>query len=218
VDGDFDPTERRVVGVLVEKALSTPDYYPMTVNAIVSACNQKNNRDPVTTYAEFQVEGALRALFEKKWVGYVEGSGRVRKWKHMLDERLGLSPTELAVLAELLLRGAQQPGELRTRAGRMANIPTPESLMEIIDGLGRRLPPLVVKLPRLPGARADRYGQTLAPDDGNAAPTTPPSPPSSAAGAPSPAAAASLAERVERLEREVAELRSHVDAFKGRGA
>jgi uncharacterized protein YceH (UPF0502 family) len=206
VDGEFDPTERRIVGVLVEKALSTPDYYPLTLNALVAACNQRSNRDPVSTYTEFEVEGALRSLFDKKWVTYVEGSGRARKWRHRLDERLALSPPELAVLAELLLRGAQQPGELRTRCGRMANIPTHEALMEIIEGLGKRLPPLVVKLPRQGGARADRYGQTLAPDNPDA-----PAAPGIGAPAQGPA---SLAERVDRLEREVADLKSQMDAMK----
>jgi uncharacterized protein YceH (UPF0502 family) len=221
VDGDFDPTERRVVGVLIEKALSTPDYYPMTVNALVAACNQKNNRDPVTSYVEFEIEGALRALFDKKWVAYVEGGGRVRKWKHRLDERLGVSPTELAVLAELLLRGAQQPGELRARSARMANIPTQEALMEILDGLGKRLPPLVVKLPRVPGERADRYGQTLAPD-GPAATAAPAPSPAPRPATPEPeapsSAAGSLAERIERLERDVAEIRSQIETLKGPGA
>ena len=213
MDGDFEPTERRIVGVLIEKALSTPDYYPMTLKAIVSACNQRNNRDPVTNYAEFEIDGALRALFEKKWVTYVEGDGRVRKWRHRLDERLGVSTPELAVLAELLLRGAQQPGELRAHSGRMANIPTQEALMGILDELAKRLPPLVVKLPRPPGERADRYGQTLAPDRQDAAPAPPPQPTAPPPLAPLPAVG-SLIERIVRLEREVANLRSQVDSLK----
>ena len=212
MDGEFDPTERRIVGVLIEKALSTPDYYPMTLNAIVAAANQRNNRDPVMHYTEFEIDGALRSLFEKKWVTYVEGGGRVRKWRHRLDERLGVSTPELAVLAELLLRGAQQPGELRTRSGRMANIPTQEDLTGILDELGKHLPPLVVRLPRQSGERADRYGQTLAPDSQDAAP--PPSPTAAPERlAPSPAVG-SVIERIERLEREVADMRSQLDALK----
>jgi uncharacterized protein YceH (UPF0502 family) len=212
VSGDFDPTERRIVGVLIEKALATPDYYPMTLNALVTACNQKNNRDPVTSYAEFEVDGALRSLVDKKWVTYVEGGGRVRKWKHRVDERLGVSTPELAVLAELLLRGAQQPGELRSRSGRMANIPTQEALMELLDQLSKRLPPLVVKLPRQPGERAERFGQTLAPDGTDAAPASPPR--AAEPGIPAPApAAGSLPERIERLERQLAALRSELDAL-----
>jgi uncharacterized protein len=216
---DFDSTERRIVGVLIEKALTTPDYYPMTLNALVSACNQKNNRDPVTYYADFEVEGALRSLFEKKWVTYAEGGGRTRKWKHRLDERLSLSTRELAVVAELLLRGAQQPGELRARAARMAELPTQEALMEVIDELGRRLPPLVVKLPRQSGERAERFGQTLAADGPEAAAAPPPqteSPqPAPPAAAPEPGSA-SLAERVERLEKELAELRKEIEALRPR--
>jgi uncharacterized protein len=214
---DFDPTERRIVGVLIEKALTTPDYYPMTLNALVAACNQKNNRDPVTYYAEFEVEGALRSLFEKKWVTYAEGGGRTRKWKHRLDERLSLSTRELAVVAELLLRGAQQPGELRARAARMAELPTQEALMEVIDELGKRLPPLVVKLPRQSGERAERFDQTLATDSVETAPEPAPraESPQSATPAPEPAHG-SLAERVERLEKELAELRKEIEALRPR--
>jgi uncharacterized protein YceH (UPF0502 family) len=221
MDGELDPTERRIVGVLIEKALSTPAYYPMTLNALVAACNQKNNRDPVTGYAEFEVEGALRSLFEKKWVTYAEGSGRTRKWRHRVDEQLGLSAQELAVLAELLLRGPQQPGELRTRCERMAPIPTPEALLEILDAMAKRSPPLVVRLGRQSGERADRYGQTLAPD--GAAPAPVPAaqaapaaaePARGAGHAPAPAPASGLAERVGRLESQVAELRREIEALK----
>jgi uncharacterized protein YceH (UPF0502 family) len=194
----------------------------MTLNALVSACNQRNNRDPVTNYVEFEVDGALRSLFEKKWITYVEGSGRVRKWKHRVDERLGLTPPELAVLAELLLRGPQHPGELRTRSERMANIPTPEAVLEILDGFGKRMPPLVVKLPRRSGERAERYGQTLAPDGEQSARTAPPAleapdrqqPPSQ----PTSPSETPLAARIERLERELAVLRAEVESLKGRAA
>ncbi len=215
MDGDFDPTERRIVGVLIEKALSTPDYYPMTTNALVAGCNQKNNRDPVTDYQEFQVDGALRALFEKKWVTYVEGHGRVRKWRHRLDERIGLNPQELAVIAELLLRGPQQPGELRTRAARMAAIPSHESLMQIIDELGKRLPPLIVNLGRQSGERADRYAQTLAPDVPGTTPTAHVPTPAAPAAATVPGVA-SVLERLDRLETEVKELRAALDELRSR--
>jgi uncharacterized protein YceH (UPF0502 family) len=229
VDGEFDPTERRIVGVLIEKALSTPAYYPMTVNALVAACNQKNNRDPVTSFAEFEVDGALRSLFDKKWVTYVEGGGRARKWRHRLDEQLGASTTELAVLAELLLRGPQQPGELRSRCERMANIPTQEALTEILDALAKRMPPLVVNVGRRSGERADRYAQTLAPEGAfpgqgaqaappAAAPATPSAAPAAEpAPAPRPAAEpGSLADRVERLEAEIHAIRERLAALEGR--
>jgi uncharacterized protein YceH (UPF0502 family) len=227
MDGELDPTERRIVGVLIEKALSTPAYYPMTLNALVAACNQKNNRDPVTGYAEFEVEGALRSLFEKKWITYAEGGGRVRKWRHRVDEQLGLSAQELAVLAELLLRGPQQPGELRTRCERMAPIPTPEALTGILDALGKRTPPLVVRLGRQSGERADRYGQTLASDDAAAraaAPGAPAAAPAAPAATPVPAVAPpsapspDLTERVERLESQLAELRREIESLRGRAA
>ena len=113
------PRERRVVGVMVEKAKTTPEYYPMTVSAIVSACNQKSNRDPITTYDPDDVEETLQGLRKKGTVILIEGSGRVAKWKHTLYDWLKVSKVELAVLAELLLRGPQTEGELRARASRM---------------------------------------------------------------------------------------------------
>jgi uncharacterized protein YceH (UPF0502 family) len=191
VVAELDPTERRIVGALIEKALSTPQYYPMTLNALVAACNQKNNRDPVTSYTDFEVEGALRSLFEKKWVTYVDGGGRVRKWRHRADEHLGASPPEIAVLAELLLRGPQQPNELQRRCERMVNIPTPEALMQALEDLARRTPPVVVNLGRRSGERADRWGQMLAPDPGAPVAAEPASPVGAtpATGSPPPAAA-----------------------------
>ena len=112
------PRERRVVGVMVEKAKTTPEYYPMTVAAIVAACNQKSNRDPITNYDQDDVEETLHGLRKKGAVILIEGSGRVAKWKHTLYDWLKVSKVELAVLAELLLRGPQTEGELRRgRAG-----------------------------------------------------------------------------------------------------
>ena len=107
------------MGVLVEKAKTTPEYYPMTVAAIVAACNQKSNRDPVTNYDQDDVEETLQGLRKKGAVILIEGSGRVAKWKHTLYDWLKVTKVELAVLAELLLRGPQTEGELRARASRM---------------------------------------------------------------------------------------------------
>ena len=132
------PRERRVVGVMVEKAKTTPEYYPMTVAAIVAACNQKSNRDPVTNYDQDDVEETLQGLRKKGAVILIEGSGRVAKWKHTLYEWLKVSKVELAVLAELLLRGPQTEGELRARASRMEPLADLPALQAILEALTPR--------------------------------------------------------------------------------
>jgi len=132
------PRERRVVGVMVEKAKTTPEYYPMTVAAIVAACNQKSNRDPVTNYDQDDVEETLHSLRKKGAVILLEGSGRVARWKHTLYEWLKVSKVELAVLAELLLRGPQTEGELRARASRMEPLADLPALQVILEALAPR--------------------------------------------------------------------------------
>jgi uncharacterized protein YceH (UPF0502 family) len=132
------PRERRVVGVLVEKAKTTPEYYPMTIAGIVTACNQKSNRDPVTNFDEDDVEDALQSLRKKGAAILVEGGGRVPRWKHMLYDWLKVSKVELAVMAELLLRGPQTEGELRGRASRMEPLPELASLQAILEALAPR--------------------------------------------------------------------------------
>jgi uncharacterized protein len=132
------PRERRVVGVMVEKAKTTPEYYPMTVAAIVAACNQKSNRDPITNYDQDDVEETLHGLRKKGVVILIEGSGRVPKWKHTLYDWLKVSKVELAVLAELLLRGPQTEGELRARASRMEPLADLPALQAILDALTPR--------------------------------------------------------------------------------
>jgi uncharacterized protein YceH (UPF0502 family) len=125
--------ERRVLGVLVEKAKTTPEYYPLTVAAIVSACNQKSNRDPLTNYDSDDVEETLHGLRKKGAVILIEGSGRVARWKHTLYDWLKVGKVELAVIAELLLRGPQTEGDLRARASRMepfADLPTLQTVLE----------------------------------------------------------------------------------------
>jgi uncharacterized protein YceH (UPF0502 family) len=132
------PRERRVLGVLVEKAKTTPEYYPMTVAAIVAACNQKSNRDPVTNYDSDDVEETLHGLRKKGAVILIEGSGRVAKWKHTLYDWLKVTKVELAVLAELLLRGPQTEGDLRARASRMEPLEDLPALQTILDALAPR--------------------------------------------------------------------------------
>ena len=127
------PRERRVLGVLVEKAKTTPEYYPLSVAAIVTGCNQKSNRDPVTNYDQDDVEDTLHSLRKKGAVILIEGGGRVARWKHTLYDWMKVNKVELAVMAELLLRGPQTEGELRARASRMeplADLPALQAILE----------------------------------------------------------------------------------------
>ncbi len=130
--------ERRVLGVLVEKAKTTPEYYPLTIAAIVTGCNQKSNRDPITNYDADDVEAILQGLRKKGAVVLVEGGGRVVRWKHTLYDWLKVSKTELAVIAELLLRGAQTEGDLRSRASRMEPFPDLPALQANLEALATR--------------------------------------------------------------------------------
>jgi uncharacterized protein YceH (UPF0502 family) len=129
------PRERRVLGVLVEKAKTTPEYYPLTVAGIVSGCNQKSNRDPVTNYDADDAEEILQGLRKKGATVLVEGSGRVVRWKHTLYDWLKVTKVELAVLAELMLRGPQTEGDLRARASRMEPLADLASLQSILEAL-----------------------------------------------------------------------------------
>lgn len=131
----LSPRQRRVVGVLVEKAKTTRDAYPMTVNAIVAGCNQKNNRDPLTNYSAEDVEEVLAELRQLGAVVEVQQSSRVPRYRHCLYEWLGVDKVELAVMAELLLRGEQTVGELRGRAARMEPIPDLNALRPVLDSL-----------------------------------------------------------------------------------
>jgi uncharacterized protein len=131
----LSPRERRVLGVMVEKAKTTPEYYPMTLAALVTGCNQKSNRDPVTNYDSDDVEDTLHSLRKKGAAILVEGSGRVARWKHTLYQWLGVSKVELAIVAELMLRGPQTEGELRAHASRMepiADLPALQTLLEAL--------------------------------------------------------------------------------------
>ena len=129
------PRERRVVGVLAEKGKTTPEYYPLTVAALVAGCNQKSNRDPITSYDSDEVEDTLQSLRKKGAAILVEAGGRVARWKHTLYEWLKVSKAELAVLIELRLRGPQTEGELRARRARMEPLPDLAALEAILEAL-----------------------------------------------------------------------------------
>ncbi|KXJ98643.1 MAG: hypothetical protein UZ17_ACD001002713 [Acidobacteria bacterium OLB17] len=158
----FSEIEARVVGALVEKQLTTPEYYPLTLNALVSACNQKNNREPVMTLDAEAVSKAIDDLRDRNLVYVFYGStSRVPKYKHMLPSYFSLEPDETALLAVLLLRGAQTLGELRERTGRMYTFDDLGQVQEALDRLCRRPEPLVAKLERLPGRKEARFAHLL---------------------------------------------------------
>lgn len=157
------PTEVRVLGSLIEKQITTPEYYPLTLNALTLACNQKNNRHPVTAFTESEVEQALDSLREKNLAYVFHGStSRVPKFKHVVPEVLQLNPAELAVMCVLMLSGAQTVGEIRTRGSRLHNFTGLEEVEETLHALStRESEPLVTKLPRLPGQKEARFAHLL---------------------------------------------------------
>lgn len=150
--------ETRVLGSLIEKDITTPDYYPLSLNALVNACNQKNNRDPVMTLDESAVREALSTLQEKRLAGPAGGAdSRVTKYEHRLQEVFNFDRRETAVLCVLLLRGPQTPGELRSRTDRMYHFEALEDVVSTLDRLAHREPPLAAILPRQPGTKESRY-------------------------------------------------------------
>jgi len=158
----LNPTEARVLGALVEKDITTPDYYPLSLNALVNACNQKNNRDPVMSLDENTVRDALGGLQEQGLAGPASGAdGRVTKYEHRLQDVLNFSRGETAVLCVLLLRGPQTPGELRGRTERMHHFEDLEAVQSSLQRLMQREPPLAAMLPRQPGTKESRYAHLL---------------------------------------------------------
>ena len=216
----LDPTEARVAGALIEKALATPDSYPLTLNALVGACNQKSSRDPVMDLGERDVREAAERLMRRGLAGTTSGSGhRVAKFRHTMDRALGLSRNELATLSVLLLRGPQTPGEIRTRTARTADMGSVADAEEALWMLGDRDEPLAVVLPRDPGQSADRYAHTLSGDApaGSEEPVQPTrEAPSDAAGSAPVGGAPTLADRVAALEAEVRRLRDEMEAVRDR--
>ena len=158
----LNPHEARVLGCLIEKRLSTPNNYPLTLNSLVNACNQTSNRDPVTDYDQHLVNDALVNTRNQGLSMRLSKSGsRTAKFDESLAERLGLDDAKAAVLAELMLRGPQTPGEIRQRSTRMVDFPDLEVLEEILEGMTTGNDPILVKLPRQPGKREARYAHTL---------------------------------------------------------
>ena len=199
--------EARIVGSLVEKQLTTPEYYPLTLNALVNACNQKSNRDPVVAYDETTVTYALEVLRDRNLVYVFYGStSRVPKYKHMLPSVYELEPDGVAVICELMLRGPQTSGELRGRCERFHGFSSLALVQETLDGLMRRDEPLVVRLPVQPGRKEARFAHLLSGEIDVEA--------FAAAHAVSHARGGVGAERMEQLEAEVACLRGEVETIK----
>ena len=206
---ELSALEARVVGCLLEKQIATPDQYPLSLNALVNACNQKSNRDPVMNLQEREVQPVVDALIRKQVVLEKSGFGsRVPKYHQLFCNTqfgsLKFSPTQTAIVCELLLRGPQTPGELRTHAGRLATVNGLDEVENALEDLATRPEgPFVVKLPREPGRRESRYAQLFTGPIDIAALEA-----AQAASAPIAAASTpSLAARVESLEADVAELR-----------
>jgi uncharacterized protein len=200
-------TEARILGSLVEKQLTTPEYYPLTLNALVNACNQKSNREPVVSYDEKTVNDALENLRDRNLVYVFYGStSRVPKYKHMLPSVYELEPSEVAVMCVMMLRGPQTLGELRGRTDRLYEFAGLGEVQETLDGLIRRDEPLVVKLERQPGQKEARFAHLLC---GEIDVET-----IAAAHVPRMAHGQADAERIEKLEEEVSSLRSEVDAIR----
>lgn len=200
----LNDVEVRVLGCLIEKELATPEYYPLTLNSLTTACNQKSNRDPVMALEESEVVRALDGLKMKHVAIQAADSGRVPRYRHILAERLRFSPAELAILTELLLRGPQTLGELRTRAERMHPFTDLTAVEQVLGELAERTPPRVMRLPRQPGRKESRFAHLLAGE-----------PDLSAEERPAPPEGARLQvmaenERLAALESEVAALRAEV--------
>jgi uncharacterized protein YceH (UPF0502 family) len=212
---DLLETEVRVLGALLEKQRTTPDAYPLSLNALRAATNQSTNRDPVVDYDEATIRDALHRLSRRRYTRLASGPGsRAAKYRHLVDEALGLGPPELSVLAVLMLRGAQTPGELRARTERLYAFADADALHRVLDTLIER--DLVARLERRPGQKEERYMHLLSDEVVQAPPQAEApvaaAPPVAAEIAPAPPPADD--ERLARLEREVAELRAEVQALR----
>jgi uncharacterized protein len=197
----LNDSEARVLGCLIEKEITTPDYYPLSLNALVNACNQKSNRDPEMHLNEEDVRNAINSLRKKGLAGPADTmDSRVTKYGHTLSEVFNFDRRETAILCELLLRGPQTPGELRSRAGRMHPFDDLSEVQSSLQRLMNREPAVVKVLPRLPGTKEARYVHLLSGDV-----EVPEIPSTTIPAAPSRASAD--ADRIARLENEVAALR-----------
>lgn len=219
---ELDRLQVRIIGVLIEKQLTVPDSYPLTVNALVAGCNQKSNRDPQMEIEAYEVEGALRDLMDKGWVREldIEG-GRTLRYGHAAADQLGVEKADLAILSELMCRGPQAAGALKPRASRMVPFPSPAAVESRLHELGARPIPYVTRLPKRPREHAPRWAHLL----GRDAPDATAAPDASEADAPEPTAAppppasppSGSAARIEALEAALAALEARVARLEGEG-
>jgi uncharacterized protein YceH (UPF0502 family) len=192
---DLSPAELRVLGSLLEKQRTTPDTYPLTLNGLRAACNQATNRDPVVQYDDETIRNALHQLGKRRWTRLASGHGsRAAKYRHLLEEELRVGREEQALLAALMLRGPQTPGELLQRTERLYHFGTGEELHATLDRLIER--DLVVRLSRRPGQREERYAHLLGGEAPDEEPEAAPAPVSD--------------DRLDRIERDLADLRAQV--------
>lgn len=222
----LSPEEARVLGCLLEKEAATPEYYPLTLNALRNACNQSSSRNPVVSYDDGDVSRALASLREKTLIRIVYSqSNRAAKYRHVLDEVLGLDQQERAVMCLLLLRGPQTVGELRTRSDRLAPFDSLEAVEEVLTRLANREEPLVARLDRAPGQKEARNRQLLAQAGPEAAPASAGrserddvavdgSEWSSPSRRPPVDAAADLRDELEGLRAEISQLRSELEELR----
>ena len=196
---ELDSLEQRIIGSLIEKQLTVPDAYPLTVNALVAACNQKSNRDPHMSVEDYDVEGALRSLMDKGWVTRQEPfGGRAMRYAHETTQQLGVEVEDLAILSELLCRGPQAAGALKTRASRMRHFASPQDVEDRLRALAERPVPYVELLPKQPRERQARWRHLLG-----------------AAGAPAVEGDPEDEDRLAELEAEIADLRARVERLEG---
>ncbi len=205
MDNPLDIVAVRVLGSLIEKEITTPDNYPLTLNALVAACNQTSNRDPVLALDEASVSKSLDELSRRALVRAVHrNDSRARRYRHLMAESMNLHPAETAVLCVLMLRGAQTAGEIRTRTGRLFEFVDLTHVDVTLQALMTLPTPLVVQLPRRPGQKEVRYAHLLAGE------------PDAEATEPGPAVQAAQADRVEALEHEVGALRAELAELRAR--
>ena len=203
----LNEVEARVLGALLEKEITTPDYYPLSLNALINACNQKSNRDPVMNVDEDSVRGALRALHDNSLARSVSATdSRVTKYEHRLQEAFNFDRREAAIFCELLLRGAQTPGELRSRAERMHHFDDLSEVQSALQRLMSREPPLVRVLARQPGTKESRYTHLLSAETEHSRSSTTPDAPV--------ATGRDNTDKFSQLQSEVAELRSDIAELK----
>ncbi len=211
----INETEARILGSLVEKQLTTPEYYPLTLNALTAACNQKSNRDPVMSLDDAAILTAIDALRDKNLVYLFYGSGsRTVKYKHMLPNVYELEPPAVALMALLLLRGPQTVGELRGRADRLHQFSSLQEVQDTLEELARRSDPLVIRLERQAGQKEARYAHLLSGEIDIEAIRSRPEAAPAASGSGSSEKITELESEVQRLSEELRTLREEFDAFK----